>query len=88
MATSQIPNDDDLTDSASDRERLLPEEVTIDLPDVSDIPGQEHIHVPPLGDLADTTISSDDEEDILNGDSLDSGIDRAADESNDTVGMP
>ncbi|MEI9943205.1 MAG: hypothetical protein WDN26_03210 [Chitinophagaceae bacterium] len=34
----------------------------LDLPDVSDIPGQEHIQVPPLGELADITISSDDEE--------------------------
>jgi hypothetical protein len=52
----------DLTDSKRDQERLQPDETTIDLPDVSDIPGQEHVHVPPLGELADTTISSDDEE--------------------------
>ena len=32
------------------------------MPDVSDIPGQEFVHVPALGELADTTISSDDEE--------------------------
>ncbi len=40
---------------------------TIDLPEVSDIPGQEHIKAPRLGELADTTASSDDEEgdDIL-----------------------
>lgn len=71
MATPNDPREDDLTDSPSDIERLKPEATTIDLPDVSDIPGQEHVHVPPIGDLADTTISSDDEEDILNGDSLD-----------------
>jgi len=35
---------------------------TIDLPEVSDIPGQEHIRAPRLGELADTTASSDDEE--------------------------
>ncbi|MBN8860066.1 MAG: hypothetical protein J0H29_16840 [Sphingobacteriales bacterium] len=37
-------------------------EVILDLPEVKDIPGQEHIRVPPLGELADITISSDDEE--------------------------
>lgn len=52
----------DLQDSASDREKLKPEEATINLPDVEDIPGQEHITVPPLGELADVTISSADEE--------------------------
>lgn len=36
--------------------------VKMDLPEAKDIPGQEHIHVPPLGELADTTISSADEE--------------------------
>lgn len=38
------------------------EEIKIDMPDAGDIPGQEHIHVPPAGELADTTASSDDEE--------------------------
>ena len=57
---SSTPND--LPDSEADREKLQPEETTIDLPDVSDIPGQENITVPPLGELADTTISSADEE--------------------------
>lgn len=52
----------DLPDSQEDKEKLKPEITTIDLPEVNDIPGQEHIHVPPLGELADTTISSDDEE--------------------------
>ncbi len=63
---NQPGNDDkfgqDLPDSPHDAERMKSEEVTLDLPDVSDIPGQEHIHVMPLGELADTTISSDDEE--------------------------
>lgn len=54
----------DLTDSPHDQERLRPDEVTIDLPDVKDIPGQEFIQVPPLGMMADTTISSDDEEGV------------------------
>jgi len=34
----------------------------IDLPDVGDIPGQEHIRAPRLGELADSTASSADEE--------------------------
>ncbi|HYF30709.1 MAG TPA: hypothetical protein VD993_06295 [Chitinophagaceae bacterium] len=54
----------DLTDPVRDQERLRPDETTIDLPEVKDIPGQEHVHVPPLGELADTTISSDDEEGV------------------------
>jgi hypothetical protein len=52
----------DIHDSPRDAEKLRPDETTIDLPEVRDIPGQEHIHVAPLGELADTTISSDDEE--------------------------
>jgi hypothetical protein len=52
----------DIHDSARDQERLAPDEGRIDLPDVKDIPGQEHVHVPRLGELADDTISSDDEE--------------------------
>lgn len=52
----------DLQDSPHDAERLKPDEATIDLPDVKDIPGQEFVQVPPLGMLADTTISSADEE--------------------------
>lgn len=53
---------DDLPDSERDQERLKPETTIINLPDVDDIPGQEHVHVPSLGELSDTTISSDDEE--------------------------
>lgn len=53
---------EDLKDSARDEERLQPENTVIDMPDVSDIPGQEHIQVPSLGEMADTTISSADEE--------------------------
>lgn len=52
----------DLRDSKEDEEKLKPDEVTIELPDVKDIPGQEFVHAPPLGMLADTTISSADEE--------------------------
>ena len=57
-----LSNNDDLKDSPQDEQKMLPEETTIDMPEVRDIPGQEHIHVAPLGELADTTISSDDEE--------------------------
>jgi len=39
-----------------------PEKNTIDLPEVKDIPGQEHVRPLRLGDLADNTASSDDEE--------------------------
>lgn len=87
MANEKKPHDDefDLTDSPSDRERLKPEITTINLPDVDDIPGQENIHVPPLGELADTTISSDDEEDILSGDTLEGNPDL---DNDDTVGIP
>ncbi|MGN6616667.1 MAG: hypothetical protein ACTHJ5_05780 [Ilyomonas sp.] len=61
---------DDLPDSERDMERLQPETTIINLPDVDDIPGQEHIHVPSLGEISDTTISSDDEEgeDIFDND--------------------
>jgi len=53
---------DDIHDSPQDEEKMKTETVVIDLPDVSDIPGQENIVVPVIGEMADTTISSDDEE--------------------------
>lgn len=45
---------------------------SIDLPEVKDIPGQENVKPPRLGELADTTASSDDEEgdDVLEQDDL------------------
>jgi len=52
----------DLPESERDKKYLTGEDATIDMPDVNDIPGQLHIHVPSLGELADTTASSDDEE--------------------------
>ncbi|HUQ67835.1 MAG TPA: hypothetical protein VM101_16850 [Flavitalea sp.] len=64
----KIPEDStrnvDIQDSFRDKERLKPDKATLDLPDVKDIPGQEHIHIPRMGELADTTISSDDEEGV------------------------
>jgi len=60
-----------MDDSASDIERLKQDTSYIMLPDVSDIPGQENITgVGPLGEMADTTISSDDEEGVQNGKDL------------------
>ena len=55
----------DHPDSMDDRDKLAPEESTMDLPDVKDIPGQEHVTVPPLGEMSDTTASSADEEDTI-----------------------
>jgi hypothetical protein len=52
----------DLHDSIEDQKKLKNEETTIDLPDVKDIPGQEHVHPPRLEEYADETISSADEE--------------------------
>lgn len=56
----------------------------MDLPEVKDIPGQEHIRAPRLGELADTTPSSADEEgdDILeqDDDDLTTGSDVSTDE--------
>ena len=37
-------------------------EITIDMPEVKDIPGQEHVKPPRMREMADTTISSADEE--------------------------
>jgi hypothetical protein len=65
---SRIPQNTDLPDSPHDAERLKSDETTLDLPDVEDIPGQEHVQAPQLGELADTTASSADEEgdDVFN----------------------
>lgn len=52
----------ELRDSARDKERMNPDEGTLDLPDVKDIPGQEYIRPPRIGEMEDTTISSADEE--------------------------
>ncbi len=56
--------DTDLPDNAHDEARMQPEEVILDLPDVSEIPGQEHIHVPQMREMQDVTIASDDEEGV------------------------
>jgi hypothetical protein len=60
----------DLQDSPADEKKLQPDEATMNLPDVDDIPGQEHVRPPKIRSVADTTISSDDEEgDRILGDS-------------------
>ncbi|MEP6584632.1 MAG: hypothetical protein ABJA90_10210 [Ginsengibacter sp.] len=68
----------DLQDSPKDKKSMRQEDVVIDLPDVEDIPGQENISPAPLGELADVTISSADEEgDSIFGDSADEDIDNS-----------
>lgn len=52
----------DLPDTEKDKLHLKPEQTVINLPDVEDIPGQEHIKVPPFTEFADTTAASDGEE--------------------------
>ena len=54
----------DLPDNEHDIARMQPEEVILDLPDVNEIPGQEHIHVPRMKEMQDVTIASDDEEGV------------------------
>ena len=55
----------DLTDSEKDKQKLQQDKAILDLPDVKDIPGQENIKVPNMSEMADTTISSDDEEGLV-----------------------
>lgn len=52
----------EITDSPEDKKHLQPDQANIKIPDVTDIPGQEHVHVPRMNEMVDTTISSDDEE--------------------------
>lgn len=58
----KIRTKNDLPESADDKKHLQPDKAIIDLPDVKDIPGQEHVRPLPAGEMADTTISSADEE--------------------------
>ena len=73
----------DLPETKRDKKLLEPDEATLDLPEVKDIPGQEHVRPLPAGEMADTTISSADEEAsaLLDTDE-DILIDKAADVSN------
>ncbi|MES1225778.1 MAG: hypothetical protein ABUT20_60430 [Bacteroidota bacterium] len=53
---------DDLKDSKKDQQKLQPETITMDMPEVKDIPGQENIKPPQFREMQDVTISSADEE--------------------------
>jgi hypothetical protein len=63
-------NKPDISESKRDKELLKPDEGTLDLPEVKDIPGQEHVRPFLPAEMADTTISSADEEanDLLDTD--------------------
>jgi hypothetical protein len=52
----------DLIDSEKDKANMENTPSEIEMPDVNDIPGQEDFVPIPLGEMADTTISSADEE--------------------------
>lgn len=52
----------DLPETDNDKKQLEPDEATLDLPEVKDIPGQEHVRPFLPGEMADVTISSADEE--------------------------
>ena len=82
MATKRRNDSADLSESKRDKELLKPDEATLDLPDVKDIPGQEHVRPFIPGEMADTTISSADEEG--NG-LLDADEDIAADKADDVT---
>lgn len=66
----KVKRRDDLPETNDDKKHLQADESTLDLPEVKDIPGQEHVRPLPAGEMADTTISSADEEaeDLLNDD--------------------
>jgi hypothetical protein len=87
----------DIAESTNDKKHLQADTARLDLPDVEDIPGQQHVHPPIMNEYADTTVSSDDEEgvDILddedediveeNGDDDDDDDDNDDENSDDTV---
>jgi hypothetical protein len=62
MKTNDIFKSADLKDSKKDEAALQPETTVFDMPEVKDIPGQEHVHVPQFREMQDLTISSADEE--------------------------
>ena len=55
-------NKTDLSETKNDKQHLQPDEATLDLPEVKNIPGQEHVRPLITGEIADATISSGDEE--------------------------
>ena len=60
--TNHTAANEDIHDNARDEKYLRGDKATLDLPEVKDIPGQEHVRPPKLKEFADTTISSADEE--------------------------
>ncbi len=84
MQKNNIPKpgkyDRDLQDSDKDKIKLKPESAKLDLPDVKDIPGHENIKPAPMGDLADDTIASADEEgDAIFNEDIDEDIEEDPD---------
>ena len=59
---TKISSSGDIHDNEKDAKYLQSEEAIFNLPEVKDIPGQEHIKPPKMNSFADVTISSDDEE--------------------------
>jgi hypothetical protein len=72
----------DLPETENDKKHLQPDEAILDLPEVKDIPGQEHVKPFLPGEMADTTISSADEE---ANDLLDTDEDIMADNANNVT---
>ncbi|MEX6687782.1 hypothetical protein QTN47_09775 [Danxiaibacter flavus] len=62
MAKKETTPKNDLQDSPSDNKKMQQDETTLDLPEVKDIPGQEHVRPMPFNEMKDTTPSSADEE--------------------------
>ena len=60
----EIAGGQDLPDSPHDQEEMKSESTVIDIPDVKDIPGQEYVTPAAMGELADDTAASDDEEGV------------------------
>jgi len=85
MKKDKLSKSGDLKTSKKDKQKIKPQTLTMDMPEVKDIPGQEHIEVPQFREMQDVTISSADEEgegilDDLNTDS-EKIIDSASDVS-------
>ncbi|WP_276131731.1 hypothetical protein [Polluticoccus soli] len=64
------PENEDITRPENNTGKVNFTEENITLPEARDIPGQENVTPPPPGIMADTTISSIDEEELVSGDSL------------------
>jgi len=81
----------DEIDSQRDKEELREKPASIDIPDAHEIPGQEDFTPAPLGEVADTTISSADEEgdeafdENLDEEILDSPDSNVSDEERETL---